>query len=173
MPPLDNNWRSRAMPTSKYPQSGSHFPLWPIPTVLGNASPGEYTLNQSIFREIKISSLMRDRASATVVWGGGLTPSYLWPPSLALTLEGQYPFVAPASQPHELTAASANTGYERSARLAATRNRLIWVALPCLVSSVALLAFGSVVDALAPFSIFLSIFGSIVVLQMKISNVTQ
>ena len=62
---------------------------------------------------------------------------------------------------------------ERSARLAVTRNRLILVALPCLVSSVALLVFGSVVDALAPFSIFLSILGSIVVLQMKISDVTQ
>ena len=35
-----------------------------------------------IFRKIKISFLMRARASATVVQGGDLTPFYLWSPPL-------------------------------------------------------------------------------------------
>ena len=50
-----------------------------------------------IFRKIKISFLMRARASATVVQGGDLTPFYLWSPPLGGAAQSAF-FLDPAEE---------------------------------------------------------------------------
>ena len=84
----------------------------------------------------------------------------------------QYPLVDCSIQPHEFTVSSIGIGHERAKRLVSTRNKYLWFALPCLAFAVALNAFGQPIEALAPLSFFFGSLGSIIVLQMKISNVT-
>ena len=63
-------------------------------------SPMEAKMRRSsslIFRKIKISFLMRARASVTVVQGGDLTPFYLWSPPLGGAAQSAF-FLDPAEE---------------------------------------------------------------------------